>query len=308
MSALNTAARFAARWLLPAGAADAIRRRVGSQAARRPKGLPSAIVAANRELRNIHAGQRCFILATGPSVQTQDLTGLAGEVCIAVSHFFLHKDIDRIDPAYHVVAPYHPPFDFQTLRILFDGFSERYDDRVTYLMGHTPYEHSVWNFLGANPGCRRERMYFVDYTDSVQLSEDDCRRPEVWDLDGRPFEPRTVIYTAIQAAAYMGFSEIYLLGCDHDYLNDTTRVTNHHFYREEEGVSDAEHLSAFTTERWFKEYYFRWMQYRLMRDHLDSRGVTIYNATAGGMLDVFGRVDLADVLAGDAKEQVAHVR
>jgi len=64
------------------------------------------------QLKDKHLGERCFILATGPSIQEQDLTVLEGELCIAVSHFFLHKDIKRISPRYHVLAPYHPPFSF----------------------------------------------------------------------------------------------------------------------------------------------------------------------------------------------------
>ena len=80
-----------------------------------------------------------------------------------------------------------------------------------------------------------------------------------------------------------------------DYLKDVERVTNHHFYREEDGVSDAEHLGSFTLERWFLEYYLRWKQYRLMREYLESKGVRVFNATTGGMLDVFPRVDLASL-------------
>ena len=179
---------------------------------------------------------------------------------------------------------------------VFDGFDAHYDDGVRYIFGHRPYAYSVWDYLRQRPHRCPEHAYFVDYGRSEQLSDANHRRGDVWDLAGRPFEPRTVLYVAIQAAAYMGCSEIVLLGCDHDYLADMTRVTNHHFYREEDGVSDVEHLSAFTTERWFEEYYFRWRQYRLMRQALAARGVTIINATAGGMLDVFSRANLAELL------------
>ena len=250
------------------------------------------LVARNSELKDRHKGERCFILATGPSVKEQDLTVLQGELCIAVSHFFLHKDILLIRPRYHVLAPYHPPFTFEDIKKVFDGFNNFYSDDVIYLFGHYPYDFSVYNFLQINPIYTRENSYFIDYTHSYPLDEDNYMNSMVWDIMKSPFQVRTVIYTAIQAAVYMGCTEIYLIGCDHDYLSDMKRVTNHHFYKEEEGVSDAEHLSTFNSERWFEEYYFRWKQYRLMHKYVEGHGCKIANATKGGMLDVFPRVDL----------------
>ncbi|MFW6145873.1 MAG: hypothetical protein ACOC7R_00910 [Planctomycetota bacterium] len=295
MQSVKRLARFALRWCAPEGVADLLRR-ARDRVAVDPPTLPADVIARNAELTGRHAGRRCFILATGPSIRTQDLSPLADELCIAVSHFFLHPDIRRIRPAYHVLAPYHPPFDFDALDTVFDGFDAHYDDKVCFIFGHRPYEYSVWDYLRQYPRRRRAHQYFIDYGRSEQLLDANHTRPAVWDLTARPFEPRTVLYVAIQAAASMGCREIVLLGCDHDYLADMTRVTNHHFYREEDGVSDVEHLSGFTTERWFEEYHFRWRQYRLMRRALAARGITITNATVGGMLDVFPRADLADLV------------
>lgn len=259
------------------------------------------LVQRNSELKDRHKGERCFILATGPSVKNQDLTVLQGELCIAVSHFFLHKDIRTIAPRYHVLAPYHPPFTFKEIKKVFDGFNEFYSDDMIYLFGHNPYEFSVFKFLQNNPAYARKNAYFVNYTRCCQLDDNNYMNPEVWDIAKDPFQIRTVIYTAIQAAIYMGCKEIYLVGCDHDYLSDMKRVTNHHFYREEAGVSDAEHLSAFTSERWFGEYYFRWKQYRLIREYVEGCGCKIVNATKGGMLDVFPRIALEELFRDRVK-------
>jgi hypothetical protein len=179
---------------------------------------------------------------------------------------------------------------------VFRGFDEVYTDDVTYIFGHNPYEFSVYNFLLKNPGYLKEKLFFLDYSRSLSLTEENHMLPQTWDITRSPFQVRTVVYSAIQLAVYMGCKEIYLLGCDHDYLHDTKRVTNHHFYREGDGVSDAEHLSAFTSERWFEEYYFRWKQYRLMRQYTQSIGCDIYNSTQGGMLDVFPRISLQEVI------------
>ncbi|GJD21806.1 hypothetical protein RIVM261_067620 [Rivularia sp. IAM M-261] len=250
----------------------------------------------NSLLKNKHHGERCFILATGPSIKEQDLSLLKGEICIGVSHFFLHKDIKIIRPQYHVLAPYHYPFNFDTLTKVFDGLNEHYSEDVNYFFGHTHYEYSIFNFLKENPQVRKKNTYFINYCYSQVLNEHNYKNNNIWNICNSPFAIRTVIYIAIQIALYMGCKQIYLLGCDHDYLNDTNRVTNHHFYKEEDGISDAEHLSYFTTERWFEEYYLRWHQYRLMREYAELKGCQIFNATKGGMLDVFRRVDLSKLL------------
>jgi len=262
--------------------------------------LPADLVtsfASNAIFRGRHQGQRCFILATGPSIRQQDLTGLAGQLCIAVSHFFLHEDLDTIAPRYHVVAPYHPPFKFDAAEKLIAGLTQAYARHdVDIFFGYRPYEYSTYDFLRQHPEYRSSRMHFVNYTGSAQLDETNVGLADSWDLTKGPFAPRTVTYSAIQLAVFMGCSEIYLLGCDHDYLNDIKRVTDHHFYAEAEGVSDAQHLGSFTLERWFEEYYYRWKQYRLMRQYVEARGGKIWNATLGGMLDVFPRVSLPELL------------
>lgn len=253
----------------------------------------ASMAKKNSIFKNKHQGERCFILATGPSVNKQDLSILKGELCFAVSHFFLHKDIKIIAPKYHILAPYHYPFDFQTLEKVFSGFNSHYSKDVTYFFGYRPYDYSIYDFLQTKPQYKRENSYYINYSNSQALDRNNYLNSEVWNICYSPFEIRTVIYSAIQTAIYMGCKEIYLIGCDHDYLNDTTRVTNHHFYKEEDGVSDAEHLKSFSTEKWFEEYYFRWKQYRLMKEFANLNNIKIFNATQGGMLDVFPRVKLS---------------
>jgi hypothetical protein len=288
-----------AYWTLPPGIQDSLRK-INKYLIQR-KSLDSCVyevdllAQANFVFKNKHQGKSCFILATGPSIKEQNLRLLKGEICIAVSQFFLHEDIQIIKPQYHIIAPSHPPFKFDDIQKIFEGF-KTYSHNVTYFLGHRPYEYSVFNFLKQNPHEKRENVYFINFSRSQELDETNYTNPRIWDICKSPFAIRTVIYIAIQIALYMGCNKIYLVGCDHDYLVDTTRVKNHHFYKEEDGISDVEHLSSFTTERWFEEYYFRWRQYRLMREYAKLNGCQIFNATKGGMLDVFPRVELQDVL------------
>lgn len=242
-----------------------------------------------------HSGDRCFILATGPSIKEQNLIPLKNEICFAVGQFYLHNDIKTIAPQYYVCPCLHKPFGFDFASDYFrDSFAVN-SSNTEYFLGYNKYEESLYNYISSN-NIDDSNIYQINYHGREYLSEDNYNEERMWDITGTPFAVRTVIYMAVQIAVYMGFKEIYLLGCDHDYLQDVTRVSDHHFYPEEKGHSDVEVLSQFTSEKWFHEYYLRWKDYRLMQQYLTSKGVKIYNATKGGMLDVFPRVKLEDIV------------
>lgn len=284
-------------YILPSG----VSRYLKSLKRKEPQSVlaPSDILISaktNAKFKDKHKGERCFILATGPSIKTQDLSLLQHETCIGVSQFFFHEQIDTIRPEYHVLAPFHAPFKFDACRKIFEGLKHAYSWPVDCFLGYFPYEYSTYDFLQANNELTPQNTHYINYTGADQLDEKNVNSPLRWDICQIPFSARTVVYSAVQVATYMGFQEIYLLGCDHDYLKDIKRVENHHFYAEEKGISDKENLSAFDQERWFYEYYMRWMQYRLMKQHCNSLGIEIFNATPATMLDVFPRVDLATAL------------
>lgn len=274
--------KFLKKWIVPTGIFEYVRLR-GANKISHPE---------NTKFKNIHKGERCFILASGPSITQQELSVLEGETCIAVSHFHLHKDIRTIKPKYHVLAPSHPPFTFNDSGKYFSDFKEKYADMdVTYFLGDNSFPYSFRKLVQTHPELSVNNAYYLNYEPGFDIDEENYSQNNIWDISKTVFSPRTVIYSALQVAGYMGFSEIYLLGCDHDYLNDTKRTTNHHFYKEEAGISDKEHLDAFSSEKWFYEYYMRWKHYRLMRMALEEKGCKVYNATRGGMLDVFERVE-----------------
>ena len=68
------------------------------------------VLRENIKYKDVHKGERCFILGSGHSILKQDLTKLRGEIVITQNHFHVHPDIDVIQPKYHCVVPmYQPP-------------------------------------------------------------------------------------------------------------------------------------------------------------------------------------------------------
>lgn len=218
---------------------------------------------------------------------------LADEICIAVSHFSLHKDIDIIKPRYHVLAPQHPPFTFEDSRKFFEAL-KNYTWNYSCFLGITAYPFSYEKLLKQYPELAPRNLYYIDYQESVQLNEDNVNFSETWDPLQFPFVPHTVIFEAIMLARYMGFQEIYLIGCDHNYAEDLKKTTNLHFYSDQSGIDDTKNLLSFTTEEHLEGLALRWRQYRIMKTYLQQQ-LHIYNATAGGMLDVFPRIELSSL-------------
>ncbi|MFC1866763.1 hypothetical protein ACFL0H_01305 [Thermodesulfobacteriota bacterium] len=241
-------------------------------------------------------------MATGPSINKQNLIPLKDEICIACSMFFLHKDYKEINPMYHVFAPNPYPFGDEIPPKYIGGVNAIASEKTSIFLGYTHYKHSYWNYLEQNPEYRKSNMYHLNYSHRIPFDESTYDNTSVWDICKPLFGIMTVPYCAIQLAVYMGINHIYLLGCDHDYLTDMMGRARHaHFYRDEKGINDS--CETISTEEAFLKYNAKWKHYRLMREYLEPRGCYIYNATEGGLLDVFPRVTLAEALAGSHEKK-----
>jgi len=249
----------------------------------------------NLIFKNIHKGQRCFILASGPSINEMDLLPLQNENCIAVSSFFHHKDINTIRPKYHVLAPLHPPFDFNEAEIVFNGLEKNYNYSIDLFVGTNAFPYSYIEYIKMKP--TKHIVHPINYQYSPQLNDKNRDDESVWDITQNPFSVRTVVFSAIQIAVYMGFKEIYLLGCDHDFLQRIGQYEGRHFYESSKSFSDEKHLKQFNLEKMFLGHYNTWSAYRNMKEHLEPKGIKIYNASKKSMLDVFERVDLDSIIS-----------
>ena len=245
-----------------------------------------------------HSGETCYILGTGPSVSSIDLSALSGKLCIGVGEFFNHSQYTSFPPRYYVQAPNHHPFGFDYASELINGVKPSRD--VTNLfLGINNYRYSYQNCLDAQryPGC----VHFIDYQFSIDLHESNYTSHSQWDISSVPFSCRTVICMAIQLAFYMGCSRIVLLGCEHDYIRrfiNGEDFSNHHFYDESvsptEGVTSF--LSAISLKEWFANYWYKWHDFELIHRFAILNGIEIINSTPNSILDIFPRAPLASLL------------
>ena len=110
-------------------------------------------------------------------------------------------------------------------------------------------------------------------------------------------EGSTVTYVAMQLAYFMGFKKVILIGVDHSFVTkgEPNKVV-------ESKGDDPNHFSG--------SYFgkgFRWQlpdldrsedAYRHAKVAFENSGRSIVDATVGGKLDVFPKVNLKDALKG----------
>ncbi len=263
-------------WTLPPGFQDifrSIRNKTISNNRHSHKGY--AITKQNRELKNIHQGNRCFILATGLSINDQNLKLLKNEFCIAVSNFYLHPDFRLIDPQYYCIAPWHPPHNIENYLQLLKEIGD-ISKKCSFFLGINEYAR-----VNQNNILLDHNVYYHN-TSAIELDKD-------VDLCQPVLSPMSVTIMALQSAIFMGFSEIYLLGCDHDsILNFSGKFANQHFYPEEKAKLITD-ISTFKPE--LLNYIRLWNQYEMLNTIAQSKNIKIFNATKRSLLDVFDKID-----------------
>ena len=221
------------------------------------------------KFHNIHKGERCFIFANGPSLKIQDLETLYEnkEHCFGMNYIYYIFDKTMWRPSFYVV----------------DDANSLNDDNgeidkmleLNAFVGDT--SKSFWKKEHRNEIYKYHKCY--EFTAGVPKFTQDFSR--------KTYTGLTVTYTCMQLAAYMGFSEIYLLGVDFSYAKDGGVYK--HFYGEESLAS-----------RGFHKYVEN--AYRSARKYAENNDIKIYNATRGGCLEIFERVDFDNLFKNKKKE------
>ena len=147
-----------------------------------------------------YIGQRCFFIGNGPSLRAEDLTKLheAREVTFAFNR--IYNIFDQ--------TPWRPDFYIsQDEKMLAGCVNEVCEIKVDAKF--IPIQLKWWNDISIDNAA---------YFNIVNQQADD---PQQFlfsdDISRCIYNSMTGMYTAAQIAAYMGFSEIYLIGVDHHF-------------------------------------------------------------------------------------------
>ncbi len=229
-----------------------------------------------RELRRRYAGKgRCFIIGNGPSLNRTDLTKLCDEVTFGVNGLFLKFDEMGFTPTFYVVEDHLVAEDRARQINAIKGPLKLFPFNLAYCLEEGP------DTLFFNHRPRPSPTGFAFSTDASRITYTGC----------------TVTFTCMQLAFYLGFPEIYLVGVDASYEIPQT-VERHDHY----GVAVLD-MQGDDPNHFHPDYFgkgYRWHDpqvdkmvaaYEEARRATEARGVRIRNATIGGKLEVFERVD-----------------
>lgn len=154
------------------------------------------ILNKNKELKDKHKGERCFIVLNGPSINKHNLSALKNEVVFATNYFYRAPLCQTVAPNYYC---------WLDSKVLTDG---RINDVFPELQEACPNTKFIFNIKGSGVLGNIPSVYYV-YPKTL---------PSIfgvqYDLSKTPSNVGTVAYLAILAAVYMGFKNIYLLGLD----------------------------------------------------------------------------------------------
>lgn len=228
------------------------------------------------KLKDIHKGQRCFIIGNGPSLTPEDLDRLkeSGEITFAFNRIFHIFDKTDWRPTYYIS---------QDEKMLAGSQTEVND--IVAKKKFIPIELLWYNeikindatpFHVENPSDEKHPVFSENIPHSIGNS-------------------KTVVFSAMQLAVYMGIKEIYLIGVDHHFhtsINEKGEVVvdpTAKDYFADSYNADKENLYIPNTD-------LSTWTFVAARDYAKIHGINIYNATRGGKLEVFPRVNFDEII------------
>ncbi|MDD6192828.1 MAG: DUF115 domain-containing protein [Lachnospiraceae bacterium] len=214
--------------------------------------------------KNKYQGKRCFIVATGPSIKMEDLELLhrKKEYCFGMNKIFYLLDKVNWKPNFYFVSD---------PKIMSD-----YAEEIEHCMAGAKFaidlENSFWKRQHSDDIIKYHGVYGGTGEDIF------CE-----DLEKGVSANYTVTYVCMQFAIYMGFKEIYLIGVDHNYNGQINDGQNHVYGNMDHKAKTISYRSTYM-ENAEKSY-------RSAKKYAEAHGIKIYNATRGGKLEIFERVE-----------------
>lgn len=226
---------------------------------------------ALQKVRNAHAGRRCFIIGNGPSLNAADLEKLKenGEITFAFNRIYHIFDQTSWRPTYYVSQD-------QKMLAGCAADVEKIQAEIKFIPAEMDWYEDI-HIKGIQPFHIVNR----DVGDYPDFSEDIAKCV---------VNSKTVVYSAIQIAVYMGIREIYLIGVDHHFhtsINDKGEIIV-------DPTAKDYFCAAYNqdkTDLYIPNTDKSTLTFAAAKRYADSHGIKIYNATRGGKLEVFERVD-----------------
>ncbi|WP_151447315.1 6-hydroxymethylpterin diphosphokinase MptE-like protein [Lacisediminimonas profundi] len=220
-------------------------------------------------LKNRHSGQRCVVVANGPSLNQMDLGFLRNETVIGLNKIYLGFRKFRFYPRYYVAV---------NRKVIHQAAPEIKAMNCVKFIGDA----------GADGQIKEDALTYL--VNTCMPGQRFCRDIA---LEGM-HEGWTVTYAALQVAYFLGFSQVVLIGLDHRYEyagqpNEARRMDG----------PDPNHFSPGYFghgQDWDNPDLARSEEsYRIARQVFEDSGRSIVDATLGGACEIFDKVDYLQI-------------
>jgi len=252
---------------------DAIFRRISDIPQTIAWNSKNGLALRNRErlehYRNKHAGERCFIIGNGPSLKKTDLSLLKNEESFGANRLYLLFDEMDFRPTYYCSV----------------------NKLVQQQFGDDMEKLDMVKFFNWN--CRN---YFSD-NDKLLFIKSKLALKDIGfqsDVTKQIGTGGTVTIASLHLAYYMGFTKVILIGCDHSFAEKGTpnkTISNNrddvnHFHPDYFPKGALWQLPDFVKNEF---------AYQKVKTAFEADGREVVDATIGGKLQVFRKVDYASL-------------
>ena len=254
----------------------------------------SSLIGKNIELKDIHKGKRCFILGSGPSIKKEDLKPLKNEIVFALNSFYVHEEFLTIMSGsaskYYVIPPTHSPQERIEWISLFKDLNKHMPINTKMILGINEYEDNMKSIFDENNLFSKNNIYWT------YLAKQ-CGFDDFYDESKNICSPMCAVEAvslyALMIAIYMGFEKIYLLGMDHDYFlyDNEGEMRMYKSAIHQNNEMERTFKGEFYTEELFRQYKI-FKKYTNIKNNCSAK---IYNASSGGILRVFERVEFSSL-------------
>lgn len=235
-------------------------------------------------LKNKYAGKRCFILGNGPSLNKLDLSKLDNEYTFAVNGIFYKTDEMGYRPTFYVVEDRYVMADnkerINAYECPYKFLPNSYHKRITNYKNVLLYNMDVGFYIDRSKHYEKSRF------------SKDCSKVI--------YCGQSVTFINLQLAYYLGFSEVYLIGMDFEYtIRPSDVAVKGAILESNEDDINHFHPDYFGKgKKWHDPKLHNVLQsYQLHKEIFEQDNRKIYNATAGGKLELFERVDYDSLFA-----------
>lgn len=240
-----------------------------------------------KEFNNKHIGKRCFIIGNGPSLKISDLEKINNEISFASNSIY----------ALYAHTDWRPTYYCATDSVFCKQIMSEKKNVIMLLDGcKAAFTSITGEGIYYKDDADIEKLYYIR---SLTKRLNDGFPEFSVDCSKYVYSSSTITYSMLQLAIYMGIKEIYLLGIDFSFSVEryNNRIIKNNVYNhmkeieveEKKGVSKA--LIAKYGVSYLADMDLQLAGYQKAKQYADAHGIKIYNATRGGKLEVFPRVD-----------------